>query len=67
MELDFFITDNGAELSGVSNHKGYLGESKIVDNKKIKTKTLTYVLDNINAPKTINYLSLDVEGSEYEV
>ena len=67
IELDFFITDNGAELSGILNHKGYLGESKIIDNKKIKTKTLTYVLDSIKAPKIINYLSLDVEGSEYEV
>lgn len=31
---------------------------------KIKTRTLCSVLDEVNSPKTIDYLSLDVEGAE---
>lgn len=31
------------------------------------TKTLTSILDEVNAPKQIDYLSLDTEGSELEI
>ena len=34
---------------------------------KLKTKTLEYVLDHFNAPKIIDYLSLDVEGAEERI
>ena len=34
--------------------------------KKV-TKTLAEILDNINAPEIIDYLSLDVEGHEYSI
>ncbi len=34
---------------------------------KVKTKTLKRILDEFNAPKTIDYLSLDVEGHEYRI
>lgn len=33
----------------------------------VKTKTLQTILKTYNAPATIDYLSLDVEGHEYEV
>ena len=32
-----------------------------------KTKTLEYILNKHNAPKVIDYLSLDVEGSETRI
>ena len=33
----------------------------------MKTKTLTEILDYFNAPKYIDYLSLDTEGTELEI
>ena len=32
---------------------------------RVKTTTLSYELDKIDAPRVINYLSLDVEGAEW--
>ena len=34
---------------------------------KVKTKTLKRILEEFNAPKIIDYLSLDVEGHEYRI
>ena len=71
IEIDFRI-DNG-ELGGIvdedtDNNYKYRGnelkKSKII---KLKTKTLEYVLDYFNAPKIIDYLSLDVEGAEERI
>ena len=43
--------------------------SKMIPKKTItvKTKTLEFILDKFNAPKTIDYLNLDVEGAETRV
>ena len=35
--------------------------------KDLKTKTLEYVLDKYDAPSTIDYLNLDIEGAETRV
>jgi FkbM family methyltransferase len=48
------------------------GEKYLLKNEKIEevwvnTKTLNEILDEINSPKIIDFLSLDVEGSELEV
>lgn len=54
-------------LSGISEdidkHK------KILKNKdiKIKTKTLTSIMDENKSPKYIDYLSIDTEGSELKI
>ena len=34
---------------------------------EVKTKSLVSILKNYNAPKIIDYLSLDVEGAEFDV
>lgn len=34
---------------------------------KVKTKTMKSILSDFNAPKIIDYLSLDVEGHEYKI
>ena len=34
---------------------------------RIKTKTLSYILDNCRAPKIIDFFNLDTEGSEFEI
>jgi hypothetical protein len=70
-EINFRI-DNG-ELGGIVdndtdnnyNIRGKELEKAII--LKLKTKTLEYVLDSFNAPKIIDYLSLDVEGAEERI
>lgn len=49
-------------------HKGPMGCQSFIDNKspKIECKTITTILQENNAPKTIDLLSLDIEGHEYE-
>ncbi|QNI72767.1 FkbM family methyltransferase [Synechococcus sp. NOUM97013] len=68
--VDFRI-DNG-ELGGIvgdafdnsySIRGGELKSAKII---KVKTRTLESILDEANAPAVIDYLSLDIEGAEYE-
>jgi FkbM family methyltransferase len=71
IEIDFRI-DNG-ELGGIvdkdtDNNKIYRGkELERATILKLKTKTLEHVLDLFNAPKIIDYLSLDVEGAEERI
>lgn len=71
VEIDFRI-DNG-ELGGIvdedtDNNYKYRGHQLIKARiLRLKTKTLEYVLDYFNAPKIIDYLSLDVEGCEERI
>jgi hypothetical protein len=56
-------------LSGITNNIDC--HKNVVDKKKtqitVQTISLTDLLDNYNAPTFIDYLSLDTEGSEYEI
>jgi hypothetical protein len=67
IELDFAI--HGA-LSGfvnkINHHKKILTDTT-TEFIKLKTKTLTQILQTADAPEFIHYLSLDTEGSEYEI
>lgn len=65
-EVEFSVVNCG-ELSGISNHMGRIGDYKVTNKIMLKTKTLTEILDKYNAPRYIDYLSLDVEGAELEV
>ena len=71
IEIKFRI-DNG-ELGGIvdidtDNNEKYRGNQlKNATILNLKTKTLEYVLDKFNAPKVIDYLSLDVEGAEERI
>jgi FkbM family methyltransferase len=67
---------SGKEPINPQNPQGYLGgivsedtDNKIITNDSIKMKTVTLenVLDKNNAPKYIDYLSLDVEGAETRI
>jgi FkbM family methyltransferase len=68
ISLDFVI---GGELSGILQdvvlHRDYLLNNP--DNKKVKIKTvlLSDILKKNRAPNFIEYLSLDTEGSEFEI
>ena len=66
VEVQFQIRQDSM-LSGISE---YLKRHTTQPNKEltlIKTKTLTDILDEAKAPRHIQYLSLDTEGSEYEI
>jgi FkbM family methyltransferase len=52
------VSDGQAEVSA-----GHCGSSVV----RLPTRTLTAVLDNAQAPLTIDYMSIDVEGAEERV
>jgi FkbM family methyltransferase len=56
-------------LSGISEHidihKAIVDENK--ETIQVKTISLLDVLNNANAPSFIEYMSLDTEGSEFEI
>lgn len=62
--LEFYDTGHG--LSGLveTNHHYSNQRAQVI---QVMTKTLTQILDNANAPSFIEFLSLDTEGSEYEI
>lgn len=70
VEVDF-IVPNEPELSGIPQHLSHCFRDRVINNAqqqyKFKTALLTDILDKHGAPSFINYLSLDIEGAEYEV
>lgn len=61
--MEFFDSGGYAGLVETNNHSHILNDPII----KVKTKTLTTILEEANAPSFIEYLSLDTEGSEFEI
>jgi FkbM family methyltransferase len=61
-----FINDDTGGCSGFveTNSHSHILHKNIIH---VKTKTLTTILDSVNAPNFIEFLSLDTEGSEYEI
>jgi hypothetical protein len=66
-----FIMPGEVELAGIECHLTDWHKQSIIsgDHSKLhlKTKLLHEILNEINAPKFIEYLSLDIEGAEWEV
>lgn len=69
LDLSFSISNNNNLLSGLSDH--ILLFKEIINSNKqdiiVKTITLNDILNENNSPLFIEYLSLDTEGSEYEI
>lgn len=69
LTLTFDIANQYDLLSGISEHidrhKTTVDSSKTIT--KVKTISLLDALDNANAPLFIEYMSLDTEGSEFEI
>ena len=73
LDLDFTISKS-PEISGFTDYLGkegtasYTGWKPYIDKIiKVKTRLLSDILDENNAPKFIEYLSIDVEGVELEI
>ncbi|MFV8372617.1 FkbM family methyltransferase [Flavobacterium sp. LB2P74] len=68
--LNFNQVDSAAELSTVSTYNKTDCHSilrEVGQNYSVNTISLNDLLDKYNAPKKIDYLSIDTEGSEYEI
>ena len=65
-ELEFDICEYNL-LSGLSKHITTYNNQPIKEKVIVKTMTLLDLLDKYEAPKFIEYMSLDTEGSEYEI
>ena len=69
LTLTFHIANNFDLLSGISDHidkyKSSVDANKTVI--QVQTISLLDVLDKANAPSFIEYMSLDTEGSEFEI
>jgi len=69
LTLNFDIANNCDLLSGISDHidahKSYVDNNK--DIIQVQSISLLDVLHNANAPSFIEYMSLDTEGSEFEI
>jgi FkbM family methyltransferase len=67
--VSFDIANDNSLLSGISNnidiHKKSVDKNK--DTILVKTMSLEDVLDKYKAPRFIDYISIDTEGSEYEI
>ena len=61
--VEFFDSGGYAGLVETNNHNHILNDNKIT----VVTKKLTSLLNEAGAPSFIEYLSLDTEGSEYEI
>jgi hypothetical protein len=69
LTVTFDIANNSILLSGITQHID-VHRSTVDKNKTsiaVSTITLLDVLDQAKAPAFIEYLSLDTEGSEYEI
>ena len=69
LTLTFDISNNYDLLSGISDHidkyKSFVDANKTPI--QVQTISLLDVLKNANAPLFIEYMSLDTEGSEFEI
>ena len=63
-----FICTSNPAFSGIKNESKQDPENQEVNKEiEVQTCTLTQLLDEFNAPKVIDYISLDVEGAELKI
>lgn len=70
LTVPFSIANNFEMLSGISHCIDSFHVDEVNVNKTeilVKTMTLNDILDEHGAPRFIEYLSLDTEGSEFEI
>jgi FkbM family methyltransferase len=67
LDVEFCIHKNGGESFVKSEIRSWIPESDVIEIKKVKTQTLTDLLDSIKSPKLIDWISVDTEGSELKI
>ena len=67
INLDFIELDELSTLQSFSRNDIHAKERLKGRKYKVKTISLEKLLDKYNAPKMIDYLSIDTEGSEFEI
>lgn len=70
MRLNFFEDVDSRELSGIANdlqNRTLKDALKVGSNYEVSSISLTDLLVENSAPSVIHYLSIDTEGSEYEI
>uniref|UniRef100_A0A7S3QPU5 Methyltransferase FkbM domain-containing protein n=1 Tax=Dunaliella tertiolecta TaxID=3047 RepID=A0A7S3QPU5_DUNTE len=69
IEVDFAVCPHDPNLSGVASHLTCYRDQVLHDAKvvRLRTRLLADILQEMGAPSTIQYLSLDTEGSEFEI
>jgi FkbM family methyltransferase len=69
LTVNFDIANDADLLSGISNHIDCHKFSVDANKETIEVQTISLfdVLNNANAPSFIEYMSLDTEGSEFEI
>jgi FkbM family methyltransferase len=66
-EIEFLIKGLSGLFSGITTHLDNLEGFSAEKVMKMRTKTLTEVMDEHKAPNYIDYLSLDTEGTELDI
>lgn len=67
-EVDLFFYHSKSAINTINKENADYQNAKVISIKKIKTNTLNYVLENSPFKnKEIDFLSIDVEGSEFSV
>jgi FkbM family methyltransferase len=70
-EVTFDYSIEDPACSGISEelgrHKERLYTTTTIEKCTFKTRTLQSILEEYDVPQYIDYMSLDIEGSEYEV
>jgi FkbM family methyltransferase len=61
------IEENAAEYSSTREPRRRIGSRKKQKQYNVKTISLNELLEKHKAPRDIDYLSIDTEGSEYEI
>jgi hypothetical protein len=63
LDVEFCIHKNGGESFVKTEKRNWIYDNDILDTYKVKTLTLTDLLDLNNSPKLIDWISVDTEGS----
>jgi FkbM family methyltransferase len=66
-ETDLFFYHEGSPINTLSKEVSNFQKAKISKVKKIRTKTLNSILENIDLKEKINYMNIDVEGEEEKI
>jgi FkbM family methyltransferase len=67
LDVEFCIHKNGGESFVKTEKRNWIYDNDILDTYKVKTLTLTDLLDLNNSPKLIDWISVDTEGSEINI